>query len=161
VGKVTSLPELLDILAPQRGRVKVVTTNGCFDILHVGHLRYLQAARVLGDLLIVALNSDASVRRLKGPERPIMGQEDRAELLAGLACVDYVVIFDEDTPQAMLEAIRPDIHVKGAQYTEETLPEAQALKALGTRIEFVGMVAGRSSTNVIDKIKQAAASKPV
>ena len=137
----------------------IVSTNGCFDILHVGHLRYLQAARKLGDLLVVALNSDVSVRGLKGPERPIVPEADRAELLAGLACVDVVVLFDEPTPDKALRAIQPNIHVKGGQYTEETLPEAALLKELGAEIRFIDMVAERSSTNIIEKIKALETAK--
>lgn len=154
MGKTVSLSELQTELASKRRGKTVVTTNGCFDILHVGHLRYLTAARNLGDLLVVAINSDDSVRGLKGPSRPIVPESDRAELLAGLCCVDYVVLFDEATPVKVLQAIRPDIHVKGAQYTEDTLPEAEALRAMGTRIEFLPMVAGRSSTNIIERIQQ-------
>lgn len=134
---------------------KVVTTNGCFDLLHVGHLRYLQAARALGDMLIVALNSDASVRGLKGPQRPLIPQDERAELLAGLACVDYVVIFDEPTPAKILMDIQPDIHVKGGQYTVENLPEASLLKSLGAEIRFIPMVEGRSTTSLIEKIRHS------
>jgi rfaE bifunctional protein nucleotidyltransferase chain/domain len=139
-----------------RGQSVIVSTNGCFDILHVGHLRYLQAARSFGDLLVLALNSDASVRGLKGPERPIVPQQDRAELLAGLSCVDFVVLFDEPTPADLLVQIRPDIHVKGAQYTSENLPEAALLRSMGTELKLVPMVENRSSTNIIEKIKRLA-----
>ncbi len=156
MGTVVTQQELLDALAPRRAQATVVSTNGCFDILHVGHLRYLQAARELGDLLVVALNSDASVRSIKGPERPIVPEADRAELLAGLTCVDYVVLFDEDSPANLLEALRPDIHVKGAQYTAESLPEAAMLESVGTRLHFMPMVENRSSTDVIEKIKRLA-----
>jgi rfaE bifunctional protein nucleotidyltransferase chain/domain len=132
----------------------VVTTNGCFDLLHVGHLRYLQACKRPGEVLIVLLNSDASVRRLKGPERPIVPEADRAEVLAGLACVEYVTLFDEDTPERLLEAIHPDFHAKGAQYTEETLPEMPLFRRLGTHVRFVPMVANRSTTDLVDIIRQ-------
>lgn len=130
----------------------LVTTNGCFDILHVGHLRYLQAARQLGDFLWIAVNSDASVQRLKGPSRPIIPEDERAELLAGLACVDAVTLFNDDTPEALLVSLAPDIHVKGGQYTVETLHEAPALQAVGTQLQFIDMVEGRSTTNVIQRI---------
>lgn len=153
MGQVVTLDELLNRLAPNRGQSVLVTTNGCFDILHVGHLRYLQAAKALGDTLVIALNSDASVRGLKGPERPIVPEADRAELLAGLSCVDYVVLFDEATPIHLLERLQPDIHVKGAQYTQETLPEAEALSKIGTNVHFLPMVENKSSTNIIEKIK--------
>ncbi len=154
MGKVVSLSQLQAELAPIRDGRTVVTTNGCFDILHVGHLRYLTAARALGDVLVVALNSDRSVRGLKGPNRPVVPESDRGELLAGLSCVDYVVLFDEETPVRLLQEIRPDVHVKGAQYTAENLPEADALREMGTRIEFLPMIEGRSSTNIIERIKQ-------
>ena len=154
MGQVLNAEQLIERLAPLRGQSAIVTTNGCFDILHVGHLRYLQACRSMGDVLVVAVNSDRSVRNLKGPHRPIVSEEERAELIAGLGCVDYVVLFDEPTPEALLRKIRPDIHVKGAQYTEENLPEAATLREIGARIEFAPMVEGRSTTNIIEKIKQ-------
>ncbi len=136
---------------------KIVTTNGCFDILHVGHLRYLQQAKETGDLLVVLVNSDRSIQQLKGPNRPIVPEKERAELLAGLECVDYVVIFDDATPLSLLEQIRPDIHVKGAQYSAETLPEAVVLKSLGTLLAFMPMVEGQSTTTLIERIVQVGA----
>lgn len=154
MGQVLSCDELLQKLAPLRGQSAIVTTNGCFDILHVGHLRYLQACKELGDLLIVLVNADSSVQRLKGPQRPIVPEADRAELLAGLGCVDYVVLFSEDTPEPLIEKIRPDFHAKGAQYTEDNLPEMDTLRKVGTQVRFVPMVENRSTTNVIDTIRQ-------
>lgn len=139
---------------PPEATRPIVTTNGCFDLLHVGHLRYLQACKQPGEMLIVLVNSDASVRRLKGPERPIVPEADRAELLAGLACVDYVTLFDEDTPERLLEAICPDFHAKGAQYTEDTLPEMPLFRRLGTRVRFVPMVENRSTTDLVAVIRQ-------
>ncbi len=130
----------------------VVTTNGCFDILHIGHLRYLKKAKSYGDILVVALNSDSSTKALKGDSRPINNENDRAELLANLNCVDIVVIFDEISPEKLLVEIAPDIHTKGADYTIETLPEAKAIMAAGGRIEFIDFVQGKSTTNVISKI---------
>jgi rfaE bifunctional protein nucleotidyltransferase chain/domain len=156
MGHVVSKAELADRLAPYRGQSVIVSTNGCFDILHVGHLRYLQAARALGDVLVVAINSDASVRNLKGPNRPIVNENDRAELLAGLSCVDFVVMFDDPTPAELLKIIRPNIHVKGAQYDEATLPEAPLLKELGAEIKLVDMVNGKSTTNIVERILQTA-----
>jgi rfaE bifunctional protein nucleotidyltransferase chain/domain len=155
MGHVFSLPELVETLASlrQQPNFKLVTTNGCFDLLHVGHLRYLQAARKLGDYLVVALNSDQSVQNLKGPSRPIVPETDRAELLAGLACVDAVVLFEDATPIRLLEAIQPTIHVKGAQYTEGTLPEAEVLKAMGTDIQFITMVDNHSTSLLIERIQ--------
>ena len=132
--------------------LKIVTTNGCFDILHIGHLRYLKKAKSFGDILVVALNSDSSTRKLKGETRPITNQNDRAELLANLNCVDIVVIFDEISPQKLLVEIAPDIHTKGADYTIETLPEAKAIMEVGGRIEFIEFVEGKSTTNTIKKI---------
>lgn len=151
--KVLALPALLSTLSDLRKQGKqVVTTNGCFDILHVGHLRYLQAAKAQGDILVILLNSDDSVRRLKGPQRPIVPEQERAELLAGLACVDYVTLFDTDTPVGVLTEIRPAVHVKGGDYQAETLPEAPILSQLGTRLAFIPMVAGASTTNIIQRV---------
>ena len=131
----------------------MVFTNGCFDILHAGHVRYLAKARSFGDCLVLGLNSDASVRRLKGPERPINNEQDRAEVVGGLQSVDYVVIFDEPTAEQLIAKVKPDVYVKGGDYTLETLPEAKIVQSYGGRVEFVQMVAGRSTTNVIEKIK--------
>jgi rfaE bifunctional protein nucleotidyltransferase chain/domain len=154
MGEVLNQERLLARLAPLRGQSSIVTTNGCFDILHVGHLRYLQACKKLGDILIVMVNSDTSVRRLKGPSRPIVNEADRAELLAGLGCVDYVILFDEDTPEPLMEILRPDFHAKGAQYTEDNLPEMETLRKIGAQVRFVPMVENRSTTSIIDKIEQ-------
>ena len=130
----------------------IVTTNGCFDILHVGHVRYLEETKKFGDVLIVALNSDASVRRLKGEGRPINNEMDRAEVLNGLKSVDYVVLFDEDSPADLLAKIKPDVHTKGADYMVETLPEAKIILENGGRLEFIKFVEGKSTTNTIKKI---------
>ena len=142
-----------DIL--REGSRRIVFTNGCFDILHAGHVRYLTQARAFGDCLVLGLNTDASVRRLKGPARPINPELDRAEVLSGLRAVDYVVLFDEPTAEALIREVRPDIYIKGGDYTLETLPEAKAVQAYGGRVEFIRMVEGRSTTNVIEKIKKA------
>ena len=131
---------------------KLVFTNGCFDILHVGHVRYLQAAKDFGDVLIVGLNTDASVKRLKGNDRPINNEADRAEVLLALKSVDYVVLFGEQTAEALIAEVKPDIYVKGGDYTLETLPEAKIVQSYGGHVEFIPMVAGRSTTNVINKI---------
>lgn len=133
----------------------IVTTNGCFDILHVGHVRYLQKAKSFGDVLIVALNSDKSVKSIKGDSRPINNENDRAEVLSALRSVDYVVIFDEDSPVDLLLQIKPDVHTKGADYTIETLPEAKEIMAAGGRIEFISFVEGKSTTAVINKMKNS------
>ncbi len=131
----------------------VVATNGCFDILHVGHVRYLEKTKSFADKLIVLLNSDKSVKSIKGPSRPINNENDRAEILCALSCVDYVVLFDEDSPRNLLDEIKPDIYTKGADYTMETLPEADIMKKNGTRVEFISFVEGKSTTNIINKMK--------
>jgi rfaE bifunctional protein nucleotidyltransferase chain/domain len=131
---------------------KVVATGGCFDLLHAGHVRSLAAARELGDCLIVCLNSDDSVRRLKGPERPIIGQQDRAELLLAMECVDAVMIFDEDTPEAALERLRPDFWVKGGDYKGARLPEADLVEKWGGRCLTVPYHPARSTTGLADAL---------
>ena len=131
----------------------VVCTNGCFDILHVGHVRYLKKTKSFADYSIVLLNSDKSVRALKGPSRPINSEEDRAEILDALSCVDYVVIFDEDSPRDLLDEIKPDVYTKGADYSMETLPEADIMRKNGTKVEFITFVEGKSTTNTIEKMK--------
>ncbi len=148
------LPKLLKQLKAE-GKT-IVTTNGCFDILHVGHVRYLQKTKTFADKLLVCLNSDSSVKQIKGPDRPINNEQDRAEILCALSCVDYVVLFDESTPQNLLCEIKPDVHTKGADYTIETLPEAKSIMENGGRIEFISFVEGKSTTNVINKINSKA-----
>ncbi len=130
----------------------VVTTNGCFDILHVGHVRYLQKSKSFADYLIVLLNSDKSVKSIKGDDRPINNEMDRAEILVALNCVDFVVLFDEDSPAKLLDEIKPDVYTKGADYTMETLPERDIMIKNGTRVEFIDFVQGKSTTNIINKI---------
>ena len=135
------------------GGARIVFTNGCFDILHAGHVRYLAKARSFGDVLVLGLNSDASVRENKGPSRPINSELDRAEVVGALKSVDYVVLFGEKTAESIIAKVRPDVYVKGGDYTIETLPEAKIVQSYGGRVEFVSLVAGRSTTNVIEKIK--------
>jgi rfaE bifunctional protein nucleotidyltransferase chain/domain len=130
----------------------VVATGGCFDLLHAGHVHMLQAARALGDCLIVLLNSDASVARLKGPERPLVGETDRAAVLLALGCVDAVVIFEEDDPRAALESVRPDLWAKGGDYAVADLPEAETLASWGGRAVIVPYIAGRSTTRLIEEV---------
>lgn len=134
---------------------RLVFTNGCFDVLHIGHLRSLQQARQQGDLLLVALNSDASVKRLKGPSRPLNTEADRATLLAGLACVDFVTLFEEDTPLETLRACRPDVLVKGGDYTLDRIVGAQDVLSWGGRVEIIPLVAGQSSTRLINELGHA------
>ena len=148
--------ELDDLLKKLRSEGKtIVTTNGCFDILHVGHVRYLEKTKSFADVLIVALNSDKSVKRIKGENRPINNENDRAEVLSALRCVDYVVLFDEDSPLNLLLKIKPDVHTKGADYTVETLPEAKGIMDAGGRIEFISFVDGKSTTSIIEKMKKS------
>ena len=137
----------------RRAGKTVVTTNGCFDILHVGHIRILQQARALGDVLIIGINSDASVRKLKGDSRPINNEDDRAELLAALSAVDYVTVFGEDTPVEFLKLVKPDVHVKGADYKPEQLAETPIVESFGGRVEILSLVPGRSTSNVVSRIQ--------
>lgn len=150
--EVAGLAVQSDLLRAQ-GR-RLVFTNGCFDLLHVGHVRYLQAARRSGDALAVAVNGDESVRALKGPTRPINCEADRAEVLAGLECVDFVVLFHTPRVDAVIREVRPAIYVKGGDYTLDTLDPAEraALEAVGARIEIVGLVPGKSTTAVVQKM---------
>jgi rfaE bifunctional protein nucleotidyltransferase chain/domain len=133
---------------------KIVFTNGCFDILHVGHIRYLSEARSLGDILVVGVNSDDSVRNLKGPSRPINSLSDRALLLSELVCVDYVVSFKEQTPLKLIKMIMPDILVKGGDYTLDTVVGSSEVIDAGGKVELLKFHDGYSSTNYIDKIKK-------
>lgn len=132
----------------------IVFTNGCFDLLHVGHVTYLKDAKKLGDILVVGLNSDESVKRLKGESRPINSQMDRALLLSALNSVDVIVIFDEDTPEKLIGEIKPDIHVKGGDYKEEDLPEAKIVKSYGGKVKIIPFLDDYSTSNIIDKIKR-------
>ncbi|QLQ38970.1 D-glycero-beta-D-manno-heptose 1-phosphate adenylyltransferase [Micromonospora robiginosa] len=146
--------ELTALVAEHRAAGRsVVFTNGCFDVLHPGHVRYLTQARALGDLLIVAVNSDGSVRRLKGADRPVNPVEDRTALLAALACVDHVVIFEEDSPARLIEAVRPDVYVKGGDYPPEMVPEAPLVRRLGGQVRTLGYVPDRSTSAIIDRIR--------
>ena len=152
MGQVTARNEIKNIVENLKKEGKTtVFTNGCFDILHVGHVRYLKASAKCADIMIIGLNSDSSVRELKGPTRPINNELDRAEVLSELGFVDYVVIFDEQTPQNLLDEIKPDIYTKGADYTLETLPEAKTVLKNGGRVEFIDLVQGKSTTNIIKK----------
>ena len=146
------LPNLLKKLRDENKTI--VTTNGCFDILHVGHVRYLEKTKSFADVLIVALNSDKSVKSIKGESRPINNENDRAEVLSGLKSVDYVVLFDEDSPIELLLEIKPDVYTKGADYTVETLPEAKGIMEAGGRIEFISFVEGKSTTSIIEKMRK-------
>ena len=155
VAKVKNLDVLVSLVSrdKEKGR-RVVFTNGCFDLLHAGHVKYLQKARSYGDLLILGLNSDASVRRLKGPNRPLIDEDERAHLLAALDCIDYVVLFDEDTPLHLIETLKPDILVKGGDYTREGVVGHEVVESYGGRVELVEFVDGKSTTGIIEKILQ-------
>ena len=133
---------------------KVLFTNGCFDLLHPGHVRYLQQARALGDALIVALNSDRSVRELKGDKRPILTQDERAEVMAALACVDYVAIFDEPTPREVIAALLPDVLVKGGDWGIDQIVGREEVEAAGGQVMSLPFVDGCSTTDVIERIAQ-------
>ncbi len=154
MGKVIQKDKLEELLKVLRNNKKViVATNGCFDILHVGHVRYLKKSKSFGDVLIVGLNSDKSVRSIKGEGRPINPEDDRAEVLCALESVDYVVLFDEDSPKDLLEIIKPNVYTKGADYTLKTLPEADVILRNNGWVEFIDFVEGKSTTKIIDKIK--------
>lgn len=154
MGKVLSLSELTDEISKLRATgKKIVTTNGCFDLLHVGHVRILKQSKELGDVLVVGINSDASVQKLKGPERPIVGESDRAEVLSSLACVDYVTIFGEDTPVEFLTSVKPDIHVKGADYKPSDLAETPVVESFGGQVKILSLVPAKSTTSLVERIK--------
>ncbi len=151
--KVVTLAQMTQIAEQHRRRgQKIVFTNGCFDLLHVGHVSYLAEAAALGNLLVVGVNSDSSVRRLKGPSRPVISEADRAAMLAALACVNYVVVFDEDTPHALLEAIRPEVLVKGGTYTPQQVVGHEIVESYGGRVCVTGLVDGISTTNILSSL---------
>jgi D-glycero-beta-D-manno-heptose 1-phosphate adenylyltransferase len=158
VSKIIDLDALLDLRARWRAEGKtVVWTNGCYDLLHVGHVRGLQEARGMGDVLVVGVNSDASVRRIKGPRRPIVPEAERAEVLAALGCVDRVLVFGQDTPVEVLARLKPDIHCKGADYAPPStrpIPEAETVRAYGGRIAFLTFSPGVSTTDIVRRIEQ-------
>ena len=138
----------------QQGR-RIIFTNGCFDILHPGHIAFLSQAKALGDVLVVGVNTDAGIRRIKGPNRPINTLEDRLQVLAALSCVDHLIAFDEDTPAALIRAVRPDVYVKGGDYERGRLPEAAVAEELGAEVRFLPYLPDRSTAGLIEKIRQA------
>lgn len=152
--KVLTTGELVPVLQRARASNKrVVFTNGCFDLLHPGHVRLLAEARAHGDVLVVGINSDASVKRLKGEGRPILSESDRAQVLGGLDAVDFVVVFDEDTPQSLIEEIRPQVLVKGGDYVEGTVVGAPFVRSTGGSVVLVPLVEGRSTSSMVARMK--------
>lgn len=153
--RIINRQDLARVVADFHAKSKrVVATNGCFDILHVGHVRYLEEARKLGDILIVGINSDESVKKLKGNNRPINNETDRAEVLAGLRCVDYVTIFGEPTADEFLKATKPNVYAKGGDYTPESLPETPVVTALGAKIVILNLIPGKSTTALLTRMQQ-------
>lgn len=151
--KIVSLTTLKRKLNELRKKKKIIVfTNGCFDILHRGHVQYLQAAKKCGDILVVGLNSDASIRKIKGPRRPIVNQQGRSEVLSALASVDYVVIFDEDTPYHLINAVKPDCLVKGADWKGKEVVGSDIVKQNGGRIKLIKYTANNSTTNIIESV---------
>ena len=145
------LCELADLPALVSGQ-RVVLANGCFDILHVGHVRYLADARRLGDLLVVAINDDDSVRRLKGPGRPVLKLDERVQLVSALECVDHIVAFGEDDASRVIETLRPDVHAKGTDYTEDTVPEREQIQRYGGEIRITGDAKNHSTKDILARI---------
>jgi len=154
--KILSRETLLEAVARHRAAGQtIVFANGAFDLLHVGHVRYLEAARREGDWLLVAVNSDRSVRAGKGAGRPILAEGERAEIVSALECVDAVVVFDEETPAALLAELKPDIHAKGTDYTPESVPEREVVASYGGRTAIVGDPKGHATSDLIDKIRKS------
>ena len=153
--KIVTLPEAQARVAEARGAGKTVAlANGCFDVLHVGHVRYLQGARAEADVLVVGVNGDDSVRRLKGPGRPVLGEQDRALLVASVRAVDHVVVFAEDDVARLLLALRPDVHCKGTDYTPETVPEKDVVRSYGGRVAIVGDPKDHDTRTLLSKIRR-------
>jgi D-glycero-beta-D-manno-heptose 1-phosphate adenylyltransferase len=154
--KILTRSELTRRLAEHsKNGQRIVLANGCFDVLHAGHVRYLEAARREGDLLVVAINSDSSTRGLKGAGRPILAESDRAELVAALGAVDYVLVFEEPDVRALLRELRPDVHAKGTDYTVESVPERDEAERLGIRVAIVGDPKDHSTRDLIGRIRRA------
>ena len=153
---VVDAADINSVLAPLRERgLKIVFTNGCFDLIHPGHVRYLTEARSMGDVLVVGLNSDDSVRRLeKGPGRPVMNEEERAEVLAGLKPVDYVVLFEEDTPLGLIERIVPDVLVKGGDWPVEKIVGREIVLDAGGSVRSIPLVEGKSTTGIVERVRK-------
>jgi len=160
--RVVARSDLITIVEARRSEgKKIVFANGCFDVLHVGHVRYLEAARALGDLLIVGINSDQQTRRLKGAGRPLLPQEQRAEIISSIEAVDFVTIFEEPTVEQLLLALKPDIHAKGTDYTEDSVPERDVVRSFGGRVVIVGDPKDHSSSQIIEKLAVSSERKKV
>ena len=156
MNKIVTWEELKKAVERHRNEGKtIVFTNGCFDILHVGHVQYLQEARKMGDLLILGLNSDASVRAIKGEKRPLVPQAERAEVVAALTTVDYVTLFDETTPLRLIEFLRPDCLVKGGDWKEASVVGGDLVRSRGGRVVIIPLTEGASTTNIVEKILRA------
>ncbi len=152
MGQVVERQELSKICPSLQKTKQIVFTNGCFDLLHVGHIRYLKEAKKQGDILIVGVNTDASVKRIKGPQRPIQIEQDRAEILAALECVDFVTLFDEDTPLNLIKELKPQVLVKGGDWRPEQIVGSDVVLAAGGKVLSLNFVDGRSTTNIIKQI---------
>jgi D-beta-D-heptose 7-phosphate kinase/D-beta-D-heptose 1-phosphate adenosyltransferase len=151
--KIKTREEVRNIIKDLKAKGKrIVFTNGCFDLLHLGHIRYLEKAKILGDILVVGVNSDHSVQNLKGPKRPILPEEERAEILSGLGCVDYITIFDEEDPLELISTLQPDILVKGGDWTKETTVGREVVERSGGEVVILPFVEGASTSNLIDTI---------
>lgn len=157
--KIMSAQSLRSKLDRYGADKKIVFTNGCFDVMHPGHTHCLMEARRRGDFLVVGINSDDSVRRLKGMSRPIIAEDERSMMLAALACVDAVVIFDEDTPAPLIRLLKPDIHIKGSDYADKQIPEREDVESYGGRVEFVDLKPGWSTTTFIERLQGLAPQK--
>ena len=154
LGKIRTVDQLLpEVTAYRKQGRKIAFTNGCFDILHAGHVAYLRQAKAQGDILVLGVNSDASIRKIKGKDRPVNKQDDRLMVLSELASVDYVIVFDKDTPMDLLRAIKPDVLVKGGDYTKDKVVGHEFVESYGGQVTVVGLVEGRSTTNIIQKIE--------
>lgn len=159
--RILDLPQLLEALAPLRAAgATAAFTNGCFDLLHPGHVTYLEAAGALADILVVGLNSDRSVRRLKGAGRPILSERERATVLAGLRSVDYVVIFSEDTPARLIAALVPDVLVKGGDWRVEAIVGREVVERAGGKVLTIPFVEGQSTTGIVERIRREAPAPP-
>jgi len=151
--KIKKREELLRIIKDLKAKGKrIIFTNGCFDLLHVGHIRYLEEAKTLGDILIVGVNSDTSVRKLKGPKRPVLPVEERTEILSGLACVDYITVFDELDPLALITSLQPNVLVKGGDWTKEQTIGKEVVERSGGEVVIIPFVQGASTSSIIETI---------